>query len=144
MKLKSDRKPNSRLLLSLAALVAIVLIMIVLTWKFELYKVVAGLFSVLFLGGGADANAINAAKNVCLEPGCVLAAADIINAMDEKVDPCTGKCLVTNRLTAILTAVVRSKVQSKVQSKVRPSPNWVIQKEVSLIDNYRSFHCRFL
>lgn len=93
---KTDRKPNSRLLLHLAALVAIVVIMIVLTWKFELYKVVAGLISVLFLSGGSDANAVNAAKNVCLEPGCVLAAADIINALDEKVDPCSGKWSAVN------------------------------------------------
>ena len=64
--------------------------MIVLTWKFELYKVVAGLVSVLFLGS-SDAATINAAKDVCLERGCVLAAADIINSLDEKTDPCTGK-----------------------------------------------------
>ena len=73
--------------------------MIVLTWKFELYKVVAGLVSVLFLSG-SDAAAVAAAKHVCLERGCVLASADIINSLDEKVDPCSGENLARRSLDA--------------------------------------------
>ena len=94
--------------------------MIVLTWKFELYKVVAGLFSVLlFLWAGADA--INVTKNVCLEPGCVLAAADIINAIDEKVDPCTGKCATywsaDSNLDSYSSRPVENPVESRDQSQ---------------------------
>lgn len=85
MKFKSERKPNSRTILLLVALVAIVLIMVVLAYLYSI-----GLVSVLFLGS-SEAATINAAKNVCLERGCVLAAAEIINSLDEKVDPCTGK-----------------------------------------------------
>ena len=85
MKFKSEKKTNLRIVLLLVALVVIVLIMVVFAYLYSI-----GLVSVLFLSG-SEAATINAAKNVCVERGCVLAAAEIINSLDEKVDPCTGK-----------------------------------------------------
>jgi len=60
--------------------------MIILTWKFELHKLLASLLPILVLSSGLDARPN--LKDVCLDQGCVLAAADIINAMDEKINPC--------------------------------------------------------
>ena len=89
MVFKMLRKPNFKFYPFLIALVSIVIIMIILTWKFELHKTLS-LLTVFILAGRIDTRSVNPNGNVCLEKGCVLAAADILNSMDETIDPCTG------------------------------------------------------
>lgn len=83
------KRPNFSLIPFLVALVIVLIVMIILTWKFELHKLLATVLPILALSGNLDARP-NSLQDVCLEKGCVLAAADIINAMDETINPCDG------------------------------------------------------
>lgn len=89
MKFKIWKRPNFVFYPFLLALVFVIFIMFVLTWKFELHKLFATFLTVLVISkNGSNARAVN--KDVCLEPGCVVAAADIINSIDSTIDPCDG------------------------------------------------------
>lgn len=71
MKFKFLKKPNFQIIPFLVALVIVLIVMIILTWKFELHKFFATLLPILILSNGIDARPNT--RNVCLEPGCVLA-----------------------------------------------------------------------
>lgn len=71
MKVKFFRKTKFQFYPFLFALVIVLIVMIFLTWKFELHKFFATLLPILILSNSIDARPNG--KDVCLEPGCVIA-----------------------------------------------------------------------
>lgn len=68
----------------LFALVIVLIVMIILTWKFELHKFFATLLPILILSNGVDARP--SSKDVCLDAGCVIAGRFFSEILDFLID----------------------------------------------------------